>query len=50
MKSEKSKTPIIAMTAYVHQEEIDLCYEAGMNDFIGKPLIRMSCYTKFLTY
>jgi signal transduction histidine kinase/CheY-like chemotaxis protein len=37
MKSEKSKTPIIAMTAYVHQEEIDLCYEAGMNDFIGKP-------------
>ncbi len=37
MKSEKAKTPIIAMTAYLHKEEIDLCYEAGMNDFIGKP-------------
>jgi signal transduction histidine kinase/CheY-like chemotaxis protein len=34
---EKSKTPIIAMTANVLKEEVDLCYDAGMDDFIGKP-------------
>ena len=37
MEGEKSKTPIIAMTANVLKEEVDLCYASGMNDFIGKP-------------
>ncbi len=30
-------TPIIAFTANAMQHEIELCYESGMNDFIGKP-------------
>ena len=35
--NENSNTPIIAMTANVLKEEVDLCYQVGMDDFIGKP-------------
>jgi signal transduction histidine kinase/CheY-like chemotaxis protein len=37
LDSEKSKIPIIAMTANVLKEEVELCHKTGMNDFIGKP-------------
>ncbi|MCB9316953.1 MAG: response regulator [Lewinellaceae bacterium] len=33
----KARIPIIAMTANVLKDEVERCYEAGMDDFIGKP-------------
>jgi len=32
------KVPIIAMTANVFKEDIDRCFEAGMDDHVGKPI------------
>jgi len=39
LKCENSKNiPIIAMTAYVNQDEITSCLKCGMDDFVKKPM------------
>jgi len=38
IRESGNKIPVIAMTANVFKEDIDLCLEAGMDDHIGKPL------------
>lgn len=35
---ECAATPIIAMTAAVMQEDRKACFDAGMDDFVGKPI------------
>ena len=37
MEGPRSKVPILAMTASVIKEDVNRCYDAGMNDFIPKP-------------
>ncbi len=36
--AEKSQTPVIAITGNISQQDIEGCRDAGMNDFIGKPV------------
>ena len=33
-----SGIPVIAMTANVFTEDIDMCFTAGMNGHLGKPI------------
>jgi PAS domain S-box-containing protein len=46
----KSNIPIIALTADVTTVDIKKCMEAGMNDYIAKPLNEKLLYKKILSF
>lgn len=46
---EKSRTPIIAMTANVINEDIEKCRAAGMNDYTSKPINPDKMFTAIAT-
>ena len=46
----KNDVPVIAMTAHVMQGDRDKCLEAGMNDFISKPIDREHLFLMLETY
>lgn len=45
-----STTPILALTANVLEENRRACYEAGMNDFLSKPVDRDALYTALIKW
>ena len=34
---ERTKTPIVALTAHAFEEEADRCFQVGMDEFMTKP-------------
>ena len=38
MEEPVSRLPIVAVTAHALEEDRERCFEAGMNDFVAKPV------------
>lgn len=46
LKSEKSKIPILALTADVSKYDLEKCIEVGMNDYVLKPINEIDLLNK----
>jgi CheY-like chemotaxis protein/anti-sigma regulatory factor (Ser/Thr protein kinase) len=45
-KAAGTHVPILALTAHARREDAELCRQAGMDDFISKPITRERLYAK----
>jgi CheY-like chemotaxis protein len=50
IRKNNKTIPIIALSAGVIKDEKDKCFEAGMNDFVGKPIQKDELLNKIKTY
>lgn len=50
LKNEKSKTPIIALTANTGERDKQECFDAGMDDFLSKPYTEKEVETILQTW
>ena len=46
LNGDKKNTPIMAMTANATPEEINKCFESGMNEYISKPFVPEDLFNK----
>ncbi len=50
IRSDNTKLPILALTANVFAEDRQACTEAGMNDFVAKPLDLDSLFSTIIKW
>ena len=46
LRSAGYKTPIIVQSSFISNDEIDLVFEAGCNDYISKPFLKDELISK----
>lgn len=49
-QQEKKRLPIIALTASIFAEDIEKCYESGMDDYVAKPFDKELVFEKIAAY
>ncbi len=50
IRAQGITVPIIALTAHSYREDIDKCREAGMDDFLAKPILEPLLFEKIRTW